>query len=106
MLTRRWTFRKHIALSAVVTMISAMSHYIYQWLILVLTVQLLGDGIEVLDETAASIAIIGGADGPTALYTAMPLLLRNPAVEYIFFFLVMLLLYIPIKKALNLAFRA
>lgn len=103
--SRRWTFKKHIVFSFVATMICAISHYLYQWLVIVLyAARIVGSSIFSVNE-AASIAIIGGADGPTANYGGLAGILGNVYSEYIFLFLVMLLLYGPTKKILNNTFQ-
>ena len=106
MSNRRWTFKKHVVLSFVATMISAISHYIFQWLMIVLAVtKNLGTSFFGGNQ-ASSVGIISGADGPTAVYTTFSGLLSNVYSEYIFLFLVMILLYGPTKRALNTTFQA
>ncbi len=106
MQNRRWTFKKHVVFAFIATMISAISHYLYQWLVIVLyAVKIFGGSIFGGYE-AASIAIIGGADGPTANYGGLSGIVGNVYSEYIFLFLVMILLFGPTKKVLNNTFKA
>ena len=102
MSNRGWTFKKHVMLSFSITMVMVMTHYLY---ILMINMLLRYEvGFLVDQNEAASVAIIGGADGPTAVYGTF--ISNSVMFEYIFFFLILLLLYSPIKSALNNAFRA
>lgn len=102
MSNRGWTFKKHVLLSFSMSMIMVISHYLYEFLIILFIRYAIGSTFS--SKEAASIAIIGGADGPTAFFTTFAS--NSVAIEYIFFFLVLILLYLPIKNALNNAFRA
>ncbi len=106
MQNRRWTFKKHVVFAFIATMISAISHYLYQWLVIVLyAAKMVGSSIYRGNE-AASIAMIGGADGPGAIYGGLPGILGNAYSEYMFLFLIMIFLYGPTKKVLNNTFKA
>lgn len=102
MSNRGWTFKKHVILSFSMSVIMVISHYLYQFLIILFIKNAIG--LSFSPNEAASVAIIGGADGPTAIYGTI--LTNSVAMEYIFFFIVLMLLYSPIKYALNNSFRA
>jgi hypothetical protein len=93
-----WTFKKHFVVSMILSGIS----YIVDLLMnhgygtAILQSFLSGRSL-IMDSQAASIGIIGGADGPTSIFIAgSPLAILS--FSNVVFWIVLLLLYKPIKQ--------
>lgn len=95
MTENHWRFNQHVKLSFIATLITIVSQYIFRLLLLMVP-------IFWSPHEAASIAIIGGADGPTAIYTTIArgdlLMLIGQAI---LIFLTWIALYKPISKLLK-----
>lgn len=97
-----WTIWRHLILSLGITFLTQLSELIAFRLSdsRVLT-SILNQRNSFAGSEAMSIGIIGGADGPTAIFVAgkiLPLLLLNPQV---ILFIVLMLLYLPMKAYMN-----
>lgn len=96
---KRWTFSKHLVLSACITAISCICE------IIILTVT----GIRMLPnwlnasfltdniKDAASIGIIGSADGPTSIIVGGGMEFFIVLTHQLLFFILLLILYKPLK---------
>ena len=93
----KWTFRTHFIISLVITLISytvdsVMSNGYGSAMLMYLTK---GHSLFV-DQQAASIGIIGGADGPTSIFiTGEPIEFK--IFSNLMLFIILLLLYKPSK---------
>ncbi len=99
---KNWTFRKHLLLSVAITgtvYFGIFVSYVFSFSKLI--------GLDNLFEKneAASIAIIGGADGPTAVFATGNTLYMFLLNKYVLLFFVLLLSFIPMKWLLNRHFR-
>lgn len=91
-LVMEWNFKKHFITSLAVVFLAINTSYISDYLFLVGIVR---DSIFSAD-SAASIAIIGGSDGPTAIYRTYGSI--SDWGEYIVFMIVLLSLYWPFRR--------
>jgi len=90
---RKWTFKKHLVLSVVLTAVTALDD------ILIVGFSPLWAYFngKMISMEAASVGIIGGADGPTAVFVADKVMDGHINSRMIVF-LVYLMLYHPTKK--------
>ncbi len=97
---KTWSFKKHALFSIITSIIIVSVVYIFQ----ILRVMKL---INFAKNETGAIAIIGGADGPTAIYTTA----SDPLAQFLakvwllvpitIVFLLLLLIYKPIKKIIQ-----
>jgi hypothetical protein len=92
-----WNFRKHVVMSIMFLAVNAIVEYILKYLY---ALSLVGESV-LSRNSAASIAIIGGADGPTAIFGSPILVLVNEYGKDFILFIVLLLLYWPFTRFLQ-----
>lgn len=96
----RWTFLRHVVISIVVTIIAILSNLISS-----IGLILMDNNIPIFGgNQASSIAIIGGADGPTAFYTTINFSSIFEMSSYFVLFLILVALYKPFCHLLNKVF--
>ncbi len=93
---RKWTFKKHLALSVVLTALTVLDDILRVTFLPVLAYV---NG-KIMSMEAASVGIIGGADGPTAIFVADKVV-EGHIRSKVIVFLVYLMLYYPAKKMFN-----
>lgn len=94
---RQWTFLKHVIFSIVITLIVYISSIILEFGSIIFKL----GGLDLFGKhQAASIAIIGGADGPTAIYTTMGFPMWLILNRYMVLFLILLVFYKPFNRLL------
>lgn len=98
----QWTFIKHLILSIVITIITLFSDMISKLAILFVRLDLFNSFKHIFDKRqASSIAIIGGADGPTAIFSTMRFPIQILFNKYLILFIILLILYKPFKYILR-----
>lgn len=103
---REWTFTKHFLLSLSITAIAILSDILMGFGLFALCLNKLSDGMPLFGKNAASIGIIGGADGPTAIYIGGSNLLILILNQYVILFLILLVLYKPFEYVLRKVYLA
>lgn len=94
---KQWTFGKHFITSIIVLLIFFLSKYASSLLAGVGII-----GIDIFSpHEAASVAIISGSDGPTAIYTSGYKGLVYSYGEYLVALIIMLILYLPFSRYLD-----
>lgn len=91
---KQWTFTKHIIASFIILLIFIMSKYILN---IIIVYGVLGIDIFSSNE-AASIAMISGSDGPTAIYSLGNKGLFYSYGQYLVAFIILLVLYYPFSR--------
>lgn len=87
---KNWSFGKHISVSVLITIgVSIVGK----------TLEIMNILISAYSNQAASIGIIGGADGPTSIFIATKL--ADQYLGIFIIFIALLLLYKPIKRWLE-----
>ena len=91
---KNWTFIKHLMLSIILTII----FYLGSLIVRIMPIINIIGWKDMFDRNqAASVAIIGGSDGPTAIFVRSNIFLALILNRYVMLFVVLLLCYIPIK---------
>lgn len=97
-----WTFWRHLVFAIAITSVSLISELVAQSIIGAHGLRNILSIIKPsLSKDAASIGIIGGSDGPTAIYlsgTLMPWLMLYP---HAVLFVILILLYFPLRIYVN-----
>lgn len=104
---REWTFMKHFLLSLSITALALLSDIITGLGSFAYRLCKLSGGIPFFGRNeASSIGIIGGSDGPTQIYLGGGNLLNLILNQYVILFLILLVLYKPLKYLLRKVYLA
>ncbi len=102
--TRNWTLKKHFILAFFITGVAILSNLIAELGLIAFSLSTLKIANSIGGKDSASIGIIGGADGPTAIYLSGINPLQLFFNQYVILFLILLVLYKPFEYVLKKVF--
>lgn len=93
---KEWNFKKHVIISIIIVLILLTINFTLPY---VLTLALKNTYIEIQEASDSAVGIIGGADGPTAIFLASKLFRMDNIIFNIYTGIlgILLALYIPIR---------